>query len=651
MKRKTMRFVRRRKWVRAHRLIGLSKEPELAFPGGSSSQKGDKLARFTTPEKGSNSPRKGSKEVKRKEGVHNIVDHEVADVDDEEDGFNEEDDDDDDDDDDDENDTRSRLHLSTPLTGGKARPSGVGGGDTGQYRLKEYKRDKHVILGLCKERSSCMSSSIIVPWEQVSSVELITPSVLSVTLEVQRYFGEEEGQQVFRPADVEIFITGCPAYTLKSLLEERIKFAHIRSEMKTILSSGNVTGVPSSKSTKRTKSRSASAAVSPRSKIRPTNPDEKGGDEGIEEFDIDDDDDDEEGGEDEDGNPLNEETADEEEEDISRAAAAAAFLDNEALQLEDRALELEGIFTRGDCADLTVLDEREVIVRRAFRLRAYIGALYGARLDGPHQYGDSAVRHIMIKDFDTATQIDMGDDVATANNKMEFLLDKAEARLRDTALCGWGKPENRLERCLEIFVNGYYVELVGLLAQFFKGQATMRSIQGLQSKMQLITSYMKHDDRLALMLESALRPFDLCVQPRPLLSLLLNLDTLLAWYSAVLHQEMKACVDSVVNIWKDVTKDAGGLASKYRYPLPWNPMRSAGESGQFQSLLPEDSTAYLLQYIALTRLHEKNIASSFAKHVNKLDANVHLSFASAYKHLADVYADALKVRTQHLLRT
>ena len=67
--------------------------------------------------------------------------------------------------------------------------------------------------------------------------------------------------------------------------------------------------------------------------------------------------------------------------------------------------------------------------------------------------------------------------------------------------------------------------------------------------------------------------------------------------------------------------------------------------GLFQSLLPEDSTAYLLQYIALTRLHEHNIASSFAKHVHKLDANVHLSFASAYKHLADVYADALKVKS------
>lgn len=29
-----------------------------------------------------------------------------------------------------------------------------------------------------------------------------------------------------------------------------------------------------------------------------------------------------------------------------------------------------------------------------------------------------------------------------------------------------------------------------------------------------------------------------------------------------------------------MTKDAGGQASKYHYPLPWNPMRSSGESGE-----------------------------------------------------------------------
>jgi hypothetical protein len=145
-----------------------------------------------------------------------------------------------------------------------------------------------------------------------------------------------------------------------------------------------------------------------------------------------------------------------------------------------------------------------------------------------------------------------------------------------------------LQRCLEVLVNGYYVELVGLLATFFKSQIGLKSISGLQSKiqvryiipctdppvltlnyipicihilsivsrcfihhnfsrlkshkekilinhsplrsMQLITAYMHHDDRLALMLESCLRPFDLSTQPRPLLSLLLHLETLLGIY-------------------------------------------------------------------------------------------------------------------------
>jgi hypothetical protein len=59
----------------------------------------------------------------------------------------------------------------------------------------------------------------------------------------------------------------------------------------------------------------------------------------------------------------------------------------------------------------------------------------------------------MINDFDTATLIDMNDVVATANNKMEFLLDKAEARLRDTALCGWGLQDDRCLMMIIMIIN------------------------------------------------------------------------------------------------------------------------------------------------------------------------------------------------------
>ena len=131
-----------------------------------------------------------------------------------------------------------------------------------------------------------------------------------------------------------------------------------------------------------------------------------------------------------------------------------------------------------------------------------------------------------------------------------------------------------MEHALEVYVNGYYIELVGLLARFFRdGFESVRSMQGLQSKMQLLTAYMQHDDRLATTVESVLRCSgrSLEVSPRPLLSPLLPLDTLLAWHSSALSQEMKTCVESVLSIWEDPDKNAGGLVDKYRYCPPDTP--------------------------------------------------------------------------------
>jgi hypothetical protein len=85
----------------------------------------------------------------------------------------------------------------------------------------------------------------------------------------------------------------------------------------------------------------------------------------------------------------------------------------------------------------SILEERTVIVRRACRLRLYVAMLLGADLEGAHSFAEASVRRIMIHDFQTAQQIDLGDEVATATNRMEFLLDTAETRLRDAALCGY----------------------------------------------------------------------------------------------------------------------------------------------------------------------------------------------------------------------
>ena len=47
------------------------------------------------------------------------------------------------------------------------------------------------------------------------------------------------------------------------------------------------------------------------------------------------------------------------------------------------------------------------------------------------------VRHVLINDIGVSESIEQDGAVATANNRMEFLLDRAEARLRDVVLCSW----------------------------------------------------------------------------------------------------------------------------------------------------------------------------------------------------------------------
>ncbi len=75
----------------------------------------------------------------------------------------------------------------------------------------------------------------------------------------------------------------------------------------------------------------------------------------------------------------------------------------------------------------------------------------------------------MKRDFLLAQHIQHDTDVATANNRIEFYLDTAETRIRDAILCGWNyRDSGKLQRTLEIFANGYCIEIVGRLGSFFE---------------------------------------------------------------------------------------------------------------------------------------------------------------------------------------
>ena len=136
------------------------------------------------------------------------------------------------------------------------------------------------------------------------------------------------------------------------------------------------------------------------------------------------------------------------------------------------------------------------------------------------------------------------------------MIDTAESRIRDTALCGWTDKGVSLEICVQILVNGFYLEIVNQLKSFFEDKK-LHMLKGLSSKIELINTFMKHNDRLELIIESALRPYGLVAIPSPKLSLFLHFDILSYWYSNVMHTEMRQRVDDVLSIWKDVTKNAG----------------------------------------------------------------------------------------------
>jgi hypothetical protein len=160
-------------------------------------------------------------------------------------------------------------------------------------------------------------------------------------------------------------------------------------------------------------------------------------------------------------------------------------------------------------------------------------------------------------------------------------------------------------------------------------------VQGLGSKVELINTYMKHNDRLATILDHALRPYALRARPAATLSLFLDFNILVSWYTSVLLLEMRERVNDVLGVWRDRSKDVTGLASQYKFPVPWVPQRSSREDSQFYTAIPEDLVEVLLTYLQYARIHKDTVAPSFVDSVGRLDAEVLMAYTSSFLYLAE----------------
>lgn len=491
---------------------------------------------------------------------------------------------------------------------------------------RKRKAEAGLLLGSCEEKET-ESSAIAIAWDQVHFAEVISASVLLIGVRIHRCLGNTNRGFTFRPSDIHLFVSNCPAHDLKSLIDERKWLVKTRQNLRRLIASGDVFG---GETNMRNSAKGESVG---------------------EDLDCD---------------------AVPETEELSLASEIAADLDSQIAQIQTSIRKLERQRVQIDASinqlqqdnvvqpalDIPISTDhsidlqlhslvlrsesmrKEILIlkRRLCRLRLYLAALYGVGLTGIHSFDDESVRAIVTRDLQRVHNILMDDAVATANNRIEFLLDVAEKRIRDVALCGWKQP-SKLQRCAELFANCYLTEIIRVLGAFFEDRSLME-IKGLGGKIELIRTYMRHNDRLDHILESAFRPYRLHAHPPALLSLRLDFDQLIDWYASSLNSEMRMRVDSVFQIWRSQSRADSNVAGhfcKEQNLLPWYPSMSEGQRKFFFSGMPSELQAVLVQYLAVARIRKDQVAMSYRDALGRLDSKVCLAYANSFLYLAETY--------------
>lgn len=299
-------------------------------------------------------------------------------------------------------------------------------------KIDIFKDDKDSIMRICKERKT-VSSPIVIPWNQIIAVDVITPSIVSIEFEVNRYFGQREipagFEDIYNKVSVNLFIRSCPAEALCALIQERMLLCGIRSTIRRLVSSGSMTG-------------DSKLLDSTSTELK---------------------------------NGLNFA------EDLSLGSEVIMKLDKEALNLKMQVRSLEeAMLIKG--AHSWFIFELKVVQKCLFRLKVYTATLLGVGLMGP-SFEEEEIKNHLLEDVRRANKIlnhhrnDANSAVDAAKDAVSYLLDVAEMRIRDMCLCGWSHQGGVLERCLHITINQYYIQIVELLGQFFDSKEGLESVK------------------------------------------------------------------------------------------------------------------------------------------------------------------------------
>jgi len=178
--------------------------------------------------------------------------------------------------------------------------------------------------------------------------------------------------------------------------------------------------------------------------------------------------------------PLSEEETDSNEDNVkepqtvpmSPACATMSDILNMCSELDEQAVAL---YNKELSSDAPSPNDRDIrgssprlttIACRALRLRLYGASLLAANLTCPDMFGacpgvgsnfdpcsDKRVNAIVDSDVAKVERLRLVDDVATVYHRIEYLLDIAETRIWDAALCGWNNRSGQLLTALETYTN------------------------------------------------------------------------------------------------------------------------------------------------------------------------------------------------------
>jgi hypothetical protein len=458
-------------------------------------------------------------------------------------------------------------------------------------KLEAFEQNNDLILSLCKERET-LKSPIFVPWDQVKRVDVVSPSVLSLGVVVQRFFGDDvHGLGIYREVELEVFVVECPAERLCALMGDRLKYFQLRGDLKTLLSTGSMTGKSSDMDYCET-----SGIIC----------DDNGGNFTARELSL--------------GSRT-----------IERLYIASIHIELELKELTEELPSL-GEPRLIHLANVEILH----LSRLHGRIKLYIALLLAASLFGPSYEEDDIKRVIAADKNEAITLFESVADDQAAKQTVSFLLDMAELRVRDYALCGWSHQGNLLESCLKTIINGYYINIVETLGYFFDSKDALESLKGNESKLKLIEFIIENDNHFNLLVENSLLPYNLKISPRPLLSLSLNINSLMNWYSELLSEEMRGFVRRTF----EVTLSAAPPKSPNEYFLPWE-VNSA--CGILISSIPLDTGNILKGYLSLTknRFNKHFVSVEVKAGMEIIENKVQLLYVECLSSLVRLYYDFL----------